>query len=368
VGLGSYVEDPRKFPHGLRHVSDVVHGLGMKFGLWVDPEMVDATFTEGQGIPDKWMTKANGRFNVTTVSSSWNPMRMLCLGDPDVGKYLEKNLLRLVEQDRLDWIKWDASGLPGKNVICDRDDHGHQAGDGSQAAVQGKYRLLDRMHEKFPNLVIEQCSYGTRLDYGMSRHGARVNWLNDSTAPSSHVRDNVMAASYVLPSSCNMTWIMRDDEVTKPQTPAFLDTMFRSRMMGAFGFGTLHGSLSERVSLYPPSVIAAAVRNVRHYKDYRHLLAGHVYHLTPFGKKGRWQGVQFVARGGGEAVAFFFRNGSSEASAHFKPRGLIPGKDYQIVSLNSGLVKTRRGADLVQEGLPVTLDQEPQESEVLWLK
>src|ERR1019366_3511317 len=43
VGLGSYDEDKRKFPHGLRHLSDVVHGLGMKFGLWVCPEMVDIT-------------------------------------------------------------------------------------------------------------------------------------------------------------------------------------------------------------------------------------------------------------------------------------------------------------------------------------
>ena len=87
----------------------------------------------------------------------------------------------------------------------------------------------------------------------MGRHGARANWLSDSTAPSSHVRDNVMAAAYVLPSACNITWIMRDDEVSKPQTPAFLDTMVRSRMMGGFGFGTLHGSLSECVSLYPPA-------------------------------------------------------------------------------------------------------------------
>jgi hypothetical protein len=63
------------------------------------------------------------------------------------------------------------------------------------------------------------------------------------------VRDNVMAAAYVLPASHNETWIMRDEEVSQPQTSAFLDSMFRSRMMGGFGFGTLHGSLEERVSL-----------------------------------------------------------------------------------------------------------------------
>jgi hypothetical protein len=148
----------------------------------------------------------------------------------------------------------------------------------------GKYRVLDAIHKKYPNLIIEQCSYGTRLDYGMGQHGARVNWLSDSTAASAHVRDNVMAAAYVLPSACNMTWIMRDTEVSTSQTELYLDTIFRSRMMGSFGFGILHGSLSERVSLYPPRVIAAAVRNVRNYKTYRHLLSQHVYHLAPLGR------------------------------------------------------------------------------------
>ena len=93
-----------------------------------------------------------------------------------------------------------------------------------------------------------------------------------------------MAAAYVLPSACNMTWIMRDTEVSTSQTELYLDTIFRSRMMGSFGFGTLHGSLSECVSLYPPRVIAAAARNVRNYKTYRHLLSQHVYHLAQLGR------------------------------------------------------------------------------------
>jgi alpha-galactosidase len=283
LGLGSYSEDRRKLPGGLRHLSDAVHGLGMRFGLWVCPEMVDVTMMEREGIPNQWMTMKNGQFNVQNIGD-WNPMKMLCLGDPEVEKHLETKLLGIINDFNLDWLKWDASGLPGLDISCDRTDHGHQAGDGSRAAVAGKYRVLDEIHKKHPNLIIEQCSYGTRLDYGMGQHGARVNWLSDSTAPSAHVRDNVMAAAYVLPSACNMTWIMRDTEVSTPQTELSLDTIFRSRMMGSFGFGILHGSLSERVSLYPPRVIAAAVRNVRNYKTYRHLLSQHVYHLAPLGR------------------------------------------------------------------------------------
>jgi alpha-galactosidase len=367
VGLGSYTEDRRKFPQGLRHLADTVHGLGMKFGLWVCPEMVDTTVMAREKLPDLWMTQAGGKFNLQEITG-WNPMKMLCLGDPDAEAHIRESLLRLVSDYRLDWLKWDASGLPGLDIVCDRADHGHQAGNGSQAAVAGKYRILDALHQRYPDLILEQCSYGTRLDYGMGRHGSRANWLSDSTAPSSHVRDNVMAAAYVFPGSYNMTWIMRDEEVTKPQTPVFLDTMFRSRMMGSFGFGTLHGSLSERVSLYPPEVIAAAARNVRNYKRYRHLLSQRCYHLTPPGRENDWQGMQFAARDGGEAVVCLFRNGSETAARRFPLRGLDPRRAYTITRLNTGATESASGAALMQAGIEVTLAREPQESEILMMK
>jgi alpha-galactosidase len=338
----------------------------MKFGLWVCPEMMDVTAMEREAIPDAWMTMADGQFNIQSIEG-WNPLKMLCLGCPEVEAHLREKLLGIVRDFDLDWLKWDASALPGLDIVCDRTDHGHQAGDGSMAAVWGKYRILDALRERYPDLIIEQCSYGTRLDYGMSRHGARANWLSDSTAPSSHVRDNVMAAAYVLPASHTETWIMRDEEVSQPQTPAFLDSMFRSRMMGGFGFGTLHGSLEERVSLYPPEVIAAAVRNIRDYKAYRHLLSQHSYHLTPIGQARVWQGMQFAARDRREAVILLFRNDSAEATRRFALRGLDPHARYEVTRLNDGTKTTEDGSHLMTCGVEVTLAHDPQESEVLLL-
>jgi len=177
-----------------------------------------------------------------------------------------------------------------------------------------------------------------------------------------------MAAAYVLPSALNMTWIMRDEEVTKPQTPAFLDTMFRSRMMGSFGFGTLHGSLTERVSLYPTNVIEAATRNVKAYKTYRHLLGENVYHLTPWGKTNSWQTLQFAGRDQREAVVFLFRNGLPETTGRFKLRGLSPKSEYEVVRMNTGTKEVFPGAALMQSGVTVTLSDDPQASEILRLK
>lgn len=367
VGLGSYAEDRRKLPSGLRYLSAAVHGLGLKFGLWVCPEMVDVTVQEREQIPARWMTAARGQPNVQNITG-WNPMRMLCLGNPEVERHLQGQLLHLVDEFGVDWLKWDASGLPGLEIVCDRPDHGHQAGNGSQQAVLGKYRILDRLRQSHPDLVLEQCSYGTRLDYGMARHGGRVNWLSDSTAPSAHVRDNVMAAAYVFPSAVNMTWILRDREVTEPQTPSFLDTMFRSRMMGAFGFGTLHGSLTERVSLYPKPVIEAAQRNVKAYKTYRHLLGENAYHLTPWGNTNHWQVMAFASRDQREAVAFYFRNGLAQATGRFALRGLAAAATYDVTWLNTGHRQRSTGAALLHPGLEIDLAQDPQASEVLFVR
>ena len=80
--------------------------------------------------------------------------------------------------------------------------------------------------------------------------------------------------STIVPGSCTAI-----PEIQEQKDPALLDTLFRSRMMGLFGFGTLHGKLlTERVSLYPREVLAAARRNIPVYKRYRHLLSEDCYH------------------------------------------------------------------------------------------
>ena len=100
----------------------------------------------------------------------------------------------------------------------------------------------------------------------------RANWLSDASFPSKHVRQNALSGSYVFPNSYNGAWIVKDPEIDKTTDPDLLDTIYRSRMMGLFGFGTLTGKLPEMVSLYSKPVLDAAKRNIPVYKKYRHLL------------------------------------------------------------------------------------------------
>jgi alpha-galactosidase len=363
TGLGSYKEDPEKFPHGLANISSRVHERGMKFGLWVDCAMIDGRLVPRE-VSEKWLALRDGKQLKVSYEPYQASIIQLCLGNPDVVEHAGTQLGRLIRELHLDWIKWDTSGESG---ICNRTDHGHQAGDGAYAAELGRYSLWSFLHKEFPDLVMEECGGVTRQDLGLARY-CRSHWMDDATFPSRHVRENILAASYVYPCYYQGSWIVREEEIGEMKDQDILDTIFRSRMMGLFGFGTLYGKLStERVSQFPPETLAAARRNIPVYKRYRHLLAEKCFHLTPPGGSPEgWQAIEFCKRDGSEAVVLAFRNESSQALYALPLRGLNAGSRYRVESANSRTSVTRLGGQLTSPGAILDLPK-PQMSEILFL-
>ncbi|HYI97676.1 MAG TPA: glycoside hydrolase family 36 protein [Bryobacteraceae bacterium] len=364
-GLGNYEEDREKFPRGLANISDAVHARGMKFGLWIGPNIVDSRLI-GNTVPREWIAQLDGKDRVLTIREWESPCHQVCLGSTAYVTFLKQTLPKLVREFRLDWLKWDNSGIPGIPGKCNRPDHGHQAGDGSYRALLGQYEVYRHLHREFPDLVLEQCGYGSRMDYGLI-DTIRANWLSDASFPSKHVRQNALAGSYVFPNSYNGAWIVKDPEIDKTTDPDVLDSIYRSRMMGLFGFGTLTGKLSERVSLYSKPVLEAARRNIPVYKKYRHLLHEDVYHLfPPAGSPEGWQAVQFANRDGSESVIFCFRSGSPQTSIRLSVNALRPSSQYTITNAKNE-VKTVQGSQLLREGLIVSLNK-PEMSDVIFVK
>lgn len=347
-GLGNYRDDREKFPHGLANIADVVHARGMKFGLWVGPNIVDSRLV-GKAIPREWIAQFDGKDRILTIKQWESPCHQVCLGCTAYISFLKDTLTRLVREFHLDWLKWDNSGIPGIPGKCNRSDHGHQPGDGGYKALLGQYEVYRHLHREFPDLVLEQCGYGSRMDYGLI-DTIRANWLSDASFPSKHVRQNALAGSYVFPNSYNGAWIVKDPEIDKTTDPDVLDTIYRSRMMGLFGFGTLTGTLPERVSLYSKPVLDAARRNIPVYKKYRHLLQEDVYHLFPAtGSAEGWQAVQFANRDVSESVILCFRSGSPQSSIRLPVRAVRPSSQYTITNAKNES-KTLPGNQLLREG------------------
>jgi alpha-galactosidase len=354
-GLGNYSDDRQKFPMGLTAISRKVHDAGMKFGLWVGPNIVDGRLV-GTAIPKQWTAQLEGK-DLTLQPEGWeSACTQVCLGCREYIDFLKEKLTHIVRDFDLNWLKWDNSGIPKLPANCDRADHGHQRGDGSYAALIGQYEIFDHLHRTFPDLVLEQCGYGSRLDYGLART-IRANWLSDSSYPSEHVRQNAIVANYLYPSCDNGAWIVSEDKalLESANNPALLDTVFRSRMLSLFGFGTILGLLKERVSLFPEPVLAAARRNLEWYKRYRHLLQNDCYHLLPAGSpEGQCQAKQFISPSANEAVVLAFKSDSSQDTVQLRLRGLLPSSNYEIAFANGGAALQASGSELLSKGITVS--------------
>jgi alpha-galactosidase len=367
-GLGNYTDDRQKFPLGLAVISRRVHDAGMKFGLWVGPNIVDSRLI-GTTFPRLWTAQLEGK-DLTLQPEGWeSSCTQVCLGCQEYIDFLKDKLTQIVREFDLNWLKWDNSGIPKLPAGCERADHGHQRGDGSYAALVGQYEIFDHLHRTFPDLVLEQCGYGSRLDYGLART-IRANWLSDSSYPSEHVRQNATVANYLYPSCDNGAWIVSEDKalIESANDPAALDTVFRSRMLSLFGFGTIQGLLKERVSLFPEPVLAAARRNLELYKRYRHLLQNDCYHLLPAGSaEKQWQATQFISSSAKEAVILVFKADSSQETVQVRLRGVQTSATYEIAFANGGSPLQAGGDELLSKGITVSLAH-PATSEVVLLK
>jgi alpha-galactosidase len=374
-GLGNYDELKTRFPHGLGALSDYVHRKGMKFGLWVDPPNIESALVDKR-IPSKWLAQRDGVDCVIHVDV-WKPdpgLKRLCLGCPEVVEYLKKSLSGIIQKWNIDWLKWDPSGNSAFDQPCNRTDHGHQAGNGTYAAVRGQEEIYRFLLENFPNLVIEHV-YGPDGFAPFSRNFP-VSYDECNRNGTYKIRHVVIGASYWFPGAFGQSFIWdRPDPIVNrpdlkplgflltPHTETYLDNLFRSCMMTGFGFGTLDGSISQAISKWSPETIEAARRNIKALKKYRHLLSADVYHLSPQnpiyvpdrGETPHWDIVEYVKRDGSEAVAFFFRGGAKDSTHKATLKGLKSDAQYGVTNMNTGQKRNVSGRALMEQGLEVSL-------------
>jgi alpha-galactosidase len=171
AGLGDWAVDPVVWPHGLTPLVDHVRSLGMEFGLWVEPEMVNLDSDLAREHPDWVLGPAAG------VGPSSRHQHVLDLANPDVWAYLLTALDDLVGKYDIGYLKWDHN----------RELHEAVHGPGDRPTAHGQvtalYRLLDALKERHPGLEIESCaSGGGRIDLGILARTDRV-WASDCNDP-----------------------------------------------------------------------------------------------------------------------------------------------------------------------------------------
>jgi alpha-galactosidase len=168
AGLGDWFVDERVWPDGLQPLIDKVHGLGMEFGLWVEPEMVNLDSDLARAHPE-WIFRAGGRVGIPS-----RQQYVLDLGRPDVYAYIAGRLHDLLDTHDIAYLKWD------HNRMVLEAGHGAEGRPGVHAHTAAVYRLLDELRTRHPGLEIESCAGGGgRIDLGILERTDRV-WPSDT--------------------------------------------------------------------------------------------------------------------------------------------------------------------------------------------
>lgn len=190
-GLGDWQVSDEAWPQGLKPLVDHVQALGMEFGLWFEPEMINVDSDLAHQHPDWILGDGAGG------APEHRNQRVLDLCAPGAWDYLYESISSLVEELGIAYIKWDHNSplvATGHEIAHPR--AGRHGGAAVHDQTLALYRLLDALHERFPELEIESCAGGGgRIDMGIMERAQRV-WSSDSI--DAHDRHNIQRGTTML--------------------------------------------------------------------------------------------------------------------------------------------------------------------------
>ena len=173
TSLGDWFVDTAKLPMGMRHLTDQVHAMGLKFGLWFEPEMISPKSKLYEAHPD-WAIHIPGREPIQQ-----RQQLTLDLSRQDVQDYVYECVADHLREDGIDYVKWDMnrhfSNIGSALLPADRQK------ELPHRYMLGLYRVMEKLVTEFPDVLFESCSSGGgRFDMGML-HYMPQTWTSDNT-------------------------------------------------------------------------------------------------------------------------------------------------------------------------------------------
>jgi alpha-galactosidase len=345
AGLGDWYVNPVKFPHGLKPLIDKVHSLGMDFGLWVEPEMVNPDSDLYRKHPD-WVLNVTGR-----PRSEGRNQLVLNLARPDVREYVFQFLDKLLNENDIAFLKWDYNrnwSEPGWPAVSPEDQKRVYVD-----YVQNLYSVLAQLRAKHPRVEIESCSGGgSRVDLGIMRYADQV-WPSDNTDAFDRllIQDGF---TYAYAPGVMMAWVTDSPSWVNQRTLS-LEYRFLSSMQGSLGIGA-------NLNNWKPGDFATAKKMVEQYKQIREIVQrGSLYRLISPQNGSEHSVTESVSNNQDSAVIFAFLH-SSQMLYPFPRiyiRGLKPSTMYRIAALDGKLSvntpEVASGSFWMQHGVDVEL-------------
>lgn len=332
AGLGDWFVNPEKFPGGLDELIGNVNALGMDFGLWVEPEMVN---------PDSDLYRAHPDWTYHFPHRHADELRhqlVLNMTRSDVQAYILDCLDRLLTDHNIRYIKWDMNrpfSQVGAENLADPKMY-------SYLHTMAVYRIVDELKRRHPGVQFESCaSGGGRCDLGAISHFDQV-WTSDNTDGIDRMTIQ-KGYSMLHPIKTMRAWVTDIAGINKPCS---LDFRFHIAMQGALGLG---GNLEK----YSPEELEICRRNVALYKEIRPLVQfGDLYRILD-ADRDEVLCNQYVSRDKMQAVLFLSARGTRffKKKMNLRFAGLAPDRAYAFTL--DGVAYKKGGAFLMEVGLPV---------------
>lgn len=332
AGLGDWFVNPEKFPGGLDELIGNVNALGMDFGLWVEPEMVN---------PDSDLYRAHPDWTYHFPHRHADELRhqlVLNMTRSDVQAYILDCLDRLLTDHNIRYIKWDMNrpfSQVGAENLADPKMY-------SYLHTMAVYRIVDELKRRHPAVQFESCaSGGGRCDLGAISHFDQV-WTSDNTDGIDRMTIQ-KGYSMLHPIKTMRAWVTDIAGINKPCS---LDFRFHIAMQGALGLG---GNLEK----YSPEELEICRRNVALYKEIRPLVQfGDLYRILD-ADRDEVLCNQYISRDKMQAVLFLSARGTRffKKKMNLRFAGLAPDRAYAFTL--DGVAYKKGGAFLMEVGLPV---------------
>jgi alpha-galactosidase len=335
AGLGDWYVNKEKFPNGLKPLIDRVHQLGMSFGLWVEPEMVNPDSDLYRGHPD-WVLHFPGR-----PESEQRNQLVLNLARPDVRDYVLGFLDKLLTENDIAFLKWDYNrnwSEPGWDQL--------PAAEQKRVYVdftRNLYSILSELRKRHPNVEIESCSGGGgRVDLGILRYTDEV-WPSDNTDPFDRlaIQDGF---TYAYSPQVMMAWVTDSPHDLEHQVRVTsLPYRMLSSMQGSLGIGA-------DITKWTPEENATAKRLIAAYHQVQAtIVQGDLYRLISPRDGSEFSATQTVKPDKSQSVVFAFIHSTQKGRGFplLKLKGLDPAAEYALSPIEG---KVAQGTPTVASG------------------
>jgi len=319
TSLGDWYENKEKLPNGLHGLAKKINSLGLSFGLWVEPEMVNKDSKLYHEHPE-WVIQVPGQH-----MSHGRNQYVLDLSNPEVVDYLYLQLVSILSSANITYIKWDMNRTMteiGSSYLKKENQK-----EATHRYILGLYNLLERLTTRFPKVLFESCaSGGNRFDGGMLYYMPQA-WTSDNT--DAVERLNVQyGTSFVYPLRSMASYIS-----PSPNHQQGRSTNIRMRAevayFGTFGFGLDITKLSDEEKEIAKEVIEEAKRNRRliQYGDFYRL-------ESPF--QSNYVSWLCTNQSKTEVILGYYKilSKANPGSRRIKLRGLMEDKEYLCEETN----------------------------------